>query len=499
MTTTLQRCWRPHLRVWLSRLVLVAVIQFPLCVTADDVSGLQAAIAIEQTLVDAIARSEKSVVAIARVRNDGPQLPLFNQPLPFNQPRPQLNRNDPTSPDWIPNEYATGVIIDGEGFVVTAYHALGDPRVNDYYVWVGHRPFRAEVKAGDPWTDLAVLKIDGKDLQPITLGDAKTLKKGNIAITLGNPYAIARDGDVNASWGIISNLSRSVPVDDAGSQDDLGKTTLHHYGTLIQTDAKLNLGTSGGALLNLKGEMVGLTTALAALEGYEKSAGFAIPVDDVFKRTVATLKKGEKVEFGFLGVGPVTLSMTERQNGVFGARIDQVVRGTPAEQARLRNGDIITRVNEVKIHDRAALMRELSKHPAGEDVELTVLRDAMLQRPGRTISVAATLSKKYIPSERVGFAQIPDPVWRGMSVDYPTAIPQQPFEWVDPAGCVAVSDVEIDSPAWKAGMRPGRVITHVNRRRVSTPKEFFEVVATLNGDVKFRVMSDEDAEIIVSP
>src|SRR5207342_2000310 len=105
----------------------------------------------------------------------------------------------------------------------------------------------------------------------------------------GNPYAIARDGQVSASWGIVANLSRKAgPIPDETSPAGVRNTSLHHYGTLIQTDAKLNLGTSGGALLNLKGEMVGLTTSLAAAVGYEQAAGFALPVDDAFRRAVET-------------------------------------------------------------------------------------------------------------------------------------------------------------------------------------------------------------------
>jgi len=148
-------------------------------------------------------------------------------------------------------------------------------------------------------SDLAVLELintsPNTKFTPITFGDAKKLKKGQIVIALGNPYAIARDGQPSASGGIISNLARKI-----GTKATVEDQSLHHFGTLIQTDAKLNFGTSGGALLNLKGEMVGLTTSLAATSGYEQAAGYAIPIDKEFLDIVDKHKKGQAVPYGFL-------------------------------------------------------------------------------------------------------------------------------------------------------------------------------------------------------
>ena len=116
------------------------------------------------------------------------------------------------------------------------------------------------------------------------------------------------------------------------------RSTLDQYGTLIQTDARLDLGTSGGALVNLQGEMIGLTTSLAAMAGYEQPAGFAIPVDDAFRKTVETLEQGRLPAFGFLGVQPDHLPLADRQAGRFGARVLRVVPGTPGEKAGLQTG-----------------------------------------------------------------------------------------------------------------------------------------------------------------
>ncbi len=172
------------------------------------------------------------------------------RPDPFRRRAQNLPDPRPADPEFIPNEYATGVVVDRGGLILTAYHVLDEN--SDYYVTtVDRRVYRGEIWAADPRSDLAVLSIEATDLTPMKFGDAEKLKKGQIVISLGNPYAIARDGQASASWGIISNLSRKGPsIPDMNRAS--GKRTLHQYGTLIQTDAKLNLGTSGGALLNLR-------------------------------------------------------------------------------------------------------------------------------------------------------------------------------------------------------------------------------------------------------
>jgi serine protease Do len=311
---------------------------------------------------------------------------------------------------------------------VTTYHTLGDPAKNDYYVWVRRKPYkvvaveRAEkVMAGDPWTDLAVLRIKAQNLIPMRLGDAEKLKKGMIVIGLGNPYAIARDGEVSATWGIVANLRRQAAPRPKTLPNQTARETLHHFGTLIQTDAKLNLGTSGGALINLRGEMIGLLTSQAALYGYEKSAGYAIPVDTMFRRTLKTLKAGKKVQVGFLGVAPEDLALAWRREGHVGALIEHVVAGTPAARAGLLGGDIITHVNQQAVENRSELFRELGQLPVRANVALRVERGTTLRRPGRSLTLRAVLSKKYVEGSRPAYAQERDPVWRGLQVDYGTA------------------------------------------------------------------------------
>jgi serine protease Do len=467
----------------------------------QESAALDAALALEQAVVNAVAAAERSVVAIARFRKDGPALPEFGDPMVQRWPGGLI----PAMQDrlQVPDEFAAGVVIDRGGYVLTNYHVLGDPDKNRYVVMAGRRPFEAvrvlavdQVKAGDPWTDLAVIKVAADDLEPITFGDARQLRKGQFVISLGNPYNIARDGEVSASWGIISNLGRRIPRDEAPTGTATPKERLYHYGGLIQTDAKLNMGTSGGALINLRGEMIGLTTAMASLEGFEKSLGFAIPVDESFRNTVETLKSGRKAEFGFLGIEPRDMSEAMRRNGQHGVQVVRVVPSTPAAGAGLREGDIITRLNDVPLYDSQNLMCELGKLPAGAAVRLSVERGTELGQRGRTFLTSVNLSKKYIPQTHRAYATVPDPRWRGMSVDYATAVlPPSQLQMLLQGGAggdaLGVLDVQPESAAWKAGLRPGSLLTHVNGQRVTTPGQFHETAEPLEGDVKLRLFTGE--------
>jgi serine protease Do len=497
-------CFVRRLLGALGALVVVAA---PAVGSGQEMSGPAALSALQDVMVTAIDKAQRSVVAIARVRKSerslrapddvADPLRLDAAPLGF------LGETNPASPDFVPNEFATGVVLDRDGNIVTNYHVLGDPTQNDYYVWVQQRPFKVthvevpqEVKAGDPWTDLAVLKIAASDLEPMPLGDASTLRKGMIVIALGNPYGIARDGEVSASWGIVSNLRRATAPDPRTANTGAERSTLDQYGTLIQTDARLDWGTSGGALVNLQGEMVGLTTSLSAMVGYEQPAGFAIPVDDAFRKTVDTLKQGRVPSFGFLGVQPEHLPLADRQAGHFGARVLRVVPGTPAQTAGLKTDDVITHVNNTRVYDKNSLFRELSRLPADESVTLTYERREMLRQRPKVMTTSVVLSKKYIAAPHPPFAQVSDPLWRGLRVEYPSALPPQlstqGAQAVDPQGCVAVAEVVRDSPAWKAGLRTGQYISHVGTRRVSKPAEFYDAVTNQPGDVNLQMTAGDE-------
>ncbi len=457
--------------------------------------GMATVAAIEQATTGAIERAEQSIVAIARVRKDqAPNVRADQLLVPGQFPFPDA----PENPDYVPTEFASGVVISADGLIVTCAHALDDVKRYDYYVWLDRRFYQAnivskpaKVQASDPYTDLAVIKIDARDLTPITYGDASTLRKGSFVISLGNPYAIARDGQASASWGIVSNLRRTAVGRNSGDTL-LAKESQHQFGTLIQTDARLNLGTSGGALINMRGEMVGLTTSLAALNGYEQSAGYAIAVDDMFKRVVEALRSGHQPEFGFLGIQPDELRAHERAAGISGARVSLVLPGLPGDLAGLRNEDLIVEINSRPIEDRNGLFRELSQLPAGAEVDLTVRRPRNGDASSAPIHLKAKLSKKYIATSRPGFALHSPEQWRGMLVEYATAVPGELLRGgANPQrrtnAKLAILSVDPDSPAWRSGLRAGHAILSVAGARVNTPEEFYAAVAKSEGSVTLQV------------
>lgn len=437
---------------------------------AQEPSGAAVVAAIEQTLADAIARAEPSVVSIARYRHDESAEPSFD--------------SRPPNSDLIPNEFGTGVIVDARGLVLTNYHVLGEE--SDYRITtVDGRTYDATIKGADPRSDLAVLelaRVDGNtQFTPITLGDAAQLRKGQFVVALGNPYAIARDGQASASWGIVANLARKASPALFQEDPATAKQTIHQFGTLIQTDAKLNLGTSGGPLLNLKGEMIGLVTSEAAISGFEQAAGYAIPVDETFRWVVEKLKEGREAEYGFLGVQPANLSPELPLRGTL---LNSVVAGTPAFRAGLRNDDVVVAVNGEPINGVDALMLHVGRLPAESMVRLTV------ERAGGRQEILAELAKFKVRGKKIITRPAPD--WRGARVDFVTAIMdlQRPGAYLPESG-VVVTEVETESAAWEAGLRPDMLLTHVGSTPVATPREFREAVAGRDDTVEVRVWNAE--------
>lgn len=478
---------------------------------AQDDDALLVARRLERAFVAAIQRAEKSVVSIARFRSSGALGDLSGLP-------PQ---------GFVPNEFGSGVLItDGktgrEPLVLTNYHVVrGGPVADkpapsngsDILIWFhDRRRARAAIIAADPRSDLAVLglKLEGTairatDLTPFRLRTVSNLKKGQLVLTLGNPYAQSRDGSASAGWGIISNIARRpdrrpLPETDPRA---LKQETIHHFGTLLQIDARLNLGSSGGAVLNLDGELIGITTSLAALDGYEKSVGYAIPFDRPTGRIIESLIEGYEAEYGFLGIGPATATAKILQD--VGADVDQptaafvakMVTNSPADDAGLSRGDVILSVNEARVYDQYDLMREVALLGPAATARLRVWRAR--ERRERTIPVK--LGKwPVVDDEGIIATQTRIPAWRGLMVDYPTARAKHlPYDLDRYHRAVLVVEVAPDSPAARrqGAIKSGQYITHVDDEPVTTPAEFHNVVSRLTGSATLQLADGN--RVVISP
>jgi S1-C subfamily serine protease len=480
-------------RTCLAITLIASACAFIPALPAADKNALKDALALEAAVEDAIKQAEPSIACIIVSRSDAYQR-LFQEPPPRNPGQlgpfepirstfshrrrrdsqdEELRKYDLADPRNVPEAYGSGVVLDGkELLILTNYHVVrGATKL--YVRLPGGRGSYANIHAADPRSDLAVLQLLDKSLRPLPalkFGDGGNVQKGQFVVGLANPFAAGfRDGSPSASWGIVSNIHRRAP---GTMQEEERKIPLHLHPILFQTDARLNLGCSGGALLNLSGEWIGLTTARAAINGSDTAGGFAIPLDRNIQRIVARLREGRESEYGFLGVGPGV----HLQDGV-SFLIGDITPGSPAEKAGLRPGERIVSVNGIRVHNFEDLVLTVGLLMAGSKVDLELQNHS-----SRMVSV--TLAKHYVPGPVIA-SNRPSLV-RGLRVDYTSVLTLKyaasgQYQIIHPG--VLVSEVETGSPA-AAKLKEGDIITHIRIRSadvaVNTPDEFYREAAKLN-------------------
>ena len=489
-----------------------------LCQCDVAVRAQEPALALEETIVKLIERIEPSVVSIARVKPAPQEAAFPERPFPERR-RPEriFPPDNPEDPDFQPNEFGTGIIIAPPGgderLVLTNYHVVRggpvfpststDNRTSLNIRFGSRRSCDASIIAADPRSDLAVLRLHFKngdpppaDLKPLDWSSATPVRKGQFVLMLGNPHALARDGSASVSWGMISNLARRpLPWTKEGPSK-----LLYRLGNLLQIDGRLNLGTSGGPVVNLKGELIGLTTSLAAVDGYEKSAGFAIPLDDLTRRIVKSLVAGQEVEYGMLGIEPADVTPTEfRELGIAAnqgsaAKVYGLVRDSPADRAGIEQGDVLLRIAGEPAYSEHDLMRLVGLHAPEQEIELLVWRRNHVE----PFPVKVKLGKWPVADDEGIIETNPRfAPWRGLSVDYPTGRakysagerPTPPYR-----RAVVVIRVAEETPAHAAGLQPGTFISHVNKTPVQTPSEFHAAIKSATGPVTLRLYPDRLGE-----
>lgn len=276
----------------------------------------------------------------------------------------------------------SGVIIAPDGYILTNEHVVGNADAIEVVLPDG-RKFNGKVAGKDRRSDMAVIKIDATGLPAAALGDSDSVKTGQWAIAIGNPFGIVEENPMpTMTVGVVSALHRKLGAANVGGR---------YYGDLIQTDAAINPGNSGGPLLNLKGEVIGINSAIISPSGAYAGIGFAIPVNRA-KSVLEHLKKGKEVEYGWLGVGVQSLDRNLAAEfkipDASGALVVTVVGQSPAAAAGIEVGDVIRECGGRPIMDADGLMEEIGRAQAGSALRLKVLRG------GKEIFIDATVGRK---------------------------------------------------------------------------------------------------------
>jgi S1-C subfamily serine protease len=260
----------------------------------------------------------------------------------------------------------SGIVLTPDGFLLTSAHVVSRAR-DGRAALVDGRELSFTVVGRDPFSDLAVLRIDAQDLAPATLGDAEELRVGQLVVAIGNPHGFG--GSVTA--GVVSALGRSLPAES--------RNAVRIIDNVIQTDAALNPGNSGGALANSIGEVVGVNTALA---GY--GLGLAVPINGVTRSIIGSLMRDGRVRRAYIGIAggprPLPPRIRQRLNVDGGVEVVEVVTGSPADRAGLKSEDLIIELDGKPVADVIDLQRLMVAELIGTAVPISVVRHGAVLR-----------------------------------------------------------------------------------------------------------------------
>ena len=368
----------------------------------------------------------------------------------------------------------SGFIISPDGYILTNNHVVAD--ADEIIVRLSDRSeMKAKLVGTDPRSDVALLKIEGKNLPVLKLGKSQDLKAGQWVVAIGSPFGF----DHTVTQGIISAIGRSLPNES--------------YVPFIQTDVPINPGNSGGPLFNLAGEVVGINSQIYTRSGGFMGVSFAIPID-VAMDVANQLKAGGKVSRGWLGVviQEVNKDLAESfgLDKPAGALVAQVLDDGPAAKGGLQVGDVILSMNGQPIVMSADLPHLVGALKAGSKATLEVIRNGKRQNLELTVGAIPDEGKEM--SSSTGAEQSSNRL--GVSV---ADLSEEQKKANDIKGGVIITDVQ-DGPAALIGLQPGDVITHLNNQAITNGKQFTEIAKALpkNRSVSMRVLRQGRASFI---
>ncbi|MBD3288058.1 Do family serine endopeptidase [candidate division KSB1 bacterium] len=444
-----------------------------------DLAGL------ENAFVKVAKEVKPSVVTITsakiiKYRRMNPFSDFFNDDFFryfFRQPenRRDRDRQLPEEEEFRQQGLGSGVIISSDGYIITNNHVIKDAD-EITVLTIDNKEYQAEIIGADAKTDVAVIKIDEKNLPAIRLGDSDKIEVGQLVMAVGNPFSAQLEHTV--THGIISAKGRS-------------NFQLAQYEDFIQTDAAINPGNSGGALVNLRGELIGINTAIISGSGGNVGIGFAIPVNMARHVMEMLIDKGHVVR-GWLGVMiqgiddemAQALDLEEAR----GALVAQVMEDSPAEKAGFKTEDVILEFDGKDVRDQTHLTLMIASTEPNKEVTFKVKRgdriiniDAVLgERPDD--KEVATTSREAKSSEKLG-----------IKVETLTSDLERQYGYENERG-VVVTYVSRASIAYREGIREGDLIKEINRKQVKNVSDFNDILDAIkpNGIVFIRLRKGDD-------
>ncbi|MCX7866023.1 MAG: DegQ family serine endoprotease [Limisphaera sp.] len=433
-------------------------------------------------VVERVAPSVVNIYSTKTVRQEPFWAPFLEDPFfrrffdfPDQGPRERRERS-----------LGSGVIVTEDGYILTSHHVVAGAEEIRVALADGKTEYEARLVGSDPRTDVAVIKVEARNLPAIVITDSDQLRVGDIVLAIGNPFGVGQ----TVTMGIVSAKSRS----------GLGLD----YEDFIQTDAAINPGNSGGALVDASGRLVGINTAIITRTGGNLGIGFAIPAN-LARYVMERLISDGKVTRGYLGLSlqPLTRELARefQLSEPSGALVAEVVPDSPAAEAGLKEGDVIVEFNNRKVEDMRHLRLMAAQTPPGTTVPVKVLRD------GKELTLKVTLGE--FPEEG-GLARAGRPgglrrgdrsaadLLDGVVVDDLTPRNRQQFNIPSQVRGALVVEVDPDSLAGQQGLQPGDVILEINRQRVTSADQAVRISQNLRGDrVLLRVWSNGASRFLV--
>ncbi len=444
-------------------LVMVAGLVFSTAAFAQDnariLQGLQTSLRdVSRKVLPTVV--EVDVVDVVKQRMPGNPFQFFFGPR-RGDPRQGNPQNGPQAQEqeFRRQGLGSGVIVKRAGdkvYVLTNNHVAGEAdeisiKLND------QRTYTGKLVGKDERKDLALVVFETREDVPVAqLGDSDNLQVGDLVLAVGNPLGFTS----TVTMGIVSATGRE-PI--AGSD-------LPGFTDYIQTDAAINQGNSGGALVNMQGEVVGINTWIASNSGGSIGLGFAIPINNARKAIDDFISKG-RVDYGWLGINVGDLNPAAakemRPQGVSGAFVFGLFQGSPADQAGLQPGDTITRINGIDIRSSAQLLQVVGNLPPGAAARFEILRFG--QPMGMTVRISTRPEEKKISEQA-------NKMWPGLYVVALTEEIRKQLNLPARAGDVAIAQVEDGSAAAVAGLQPGDILRAINGKDVHNLLDFYRLV-----------------------